>query len=146
MKSLKNSFKFLTAEDLKVLQDKMVIKKKKAESIIIKEGEQKLALFVLLEGLLRVEKDYLGTPVPFSSIQEGEMFGEMSLIEHRGASGSVVCDTDCKIAVLEEAEIQYLKKTLPGFDARFYQSLAYILSVRLRQNDENLIPGILSGG
>lgn len=146
MKTLKKSFKFLTSDDLKIVQDKMVIKKKKAESILIKEGEQKLALFVLLEGLLRFEKEYLGTSIPFSSIQEGEIFGEMSLIERRGASGTVVCDTDCKIAVLEEAEIQHLMKTIPGFDARFYQSLAYILSVRLRQNDENLVPGILTGG
>ncbi|MBA2654084.1 MAG: cyclic nucleotide-binding domain-containing protein [Gammaproteobacteria bacterium] len=146
MENLINSFKFLTSADQDSLHQKMQVVDFEAETILLKEGEQKQALFVLLEGNVRVEKEFLGQSVPFTELLAGEIFGEMSLIEKQGASGTVVCNTACKVAILTADELQHLEDTVPNFAGRFYQSLAYLLSVRLREANVNVVQGFFSVG
>jgi len=146
MERLNKSFKFLTSADFVQLQKKMRIFESTPETVLIKEGEQKQALFLIQEGSARVEKEFLGASVPFSELRTGDIYGEMSLIEQRGASATVICNEACKIAVLTISDLKELVNMLPGFEARFYHSLAYLLSVRLRETNEIVVPGMFSSG
>ena len=62
-----------------------------------------------------------------------ELFGEMSFLENAAASTNVIADVPCRIDIVEREAIYELLAGRPGFAGRFFQSLATLLSDRLRQ-------------
>jgi CRP-like cAMP-binding protein len=57
----------------------------------------------------------------------------MSFLENAAASADVIADVPCRIDIVERDAIYDLLAGRPGFAGRFFQSLATLLSVRLRR-------------
>ena len=68
-------------------------------------------------------------------LEEGELFGEMSFLENEGASYEVVADVPSQIDVIDREHVYKLLADVPGFAGRFFQSLAALLSRRLRRTN-----------
>ena len=91
--------------------------------VLIVDGEPVPALFVLLDGALRVEK--AGVPITVVT-QPGAFVGEMSLLLGVAATADVVAGEASVLAVIAEAE------SLLERDARLPLALARLLAVRLQ--------------
>lgn len=100
--------------------------------VILREGERSQALFLLRKGEARVERQHEHFSVEISRLHAGDLFGEMSFVEEFTASASVIADGECELDVIEAAHVQALVDADPGFAARFYRSIAELLSRRLR--------------
>jgi CRP-like cAMP-binding protein len=57
----------------------------------------------------------------------------MSFLENAPASTNVIADVPCRIDIVERDAIYDLLAGSPGFAGRFFQSLATLLSVKLRR-------------
>jgi CRP-like cAMP-binding protein len=99
---------------------------------ILAEGERRKALFVLRSGQAAVERSHGDFNVEISELAPGEVFGEMGFVEDFPASASVVARGRCEVDVIEESDIRGLMLQDPLFSGRFFQSIAFILSRRLR--------------
>ena len=62
----------------------------------------------------------------------GEILGEVSLLDHRGASATVRAETKLSLLVLSSGAVDELIDQHPNTAARFYKSVAMALGHRLR--------------
>ncbi len=130
---MKHFLRFLTEDDHRVLMDSVEQLRVAEGATILREGEKRHAIFLILQGDARVERTHGDFNIEISHLEEGEIFGEMSFIEGFVASANVVAASAMKLAVIESAVIEGLAVADPGFSGRFYQSLTEILSRRLRE-------------
>lgn len=121
----------------KAQRDKLLASAKRsrfeAEEVVLAEGEERRALFMIRSGVVRVERSHMGFNVEISRLGTGEIFGEMSFVEDFGASASVVADEPVEIDVVDEPNVTHLIQSDPDFSGRFYRSLAEVVSRRLRE-------------
>jgi CRP-like cAMP-binding protein len=90
--------------------------------VLITDGASVPALYVLLEGALRIEK----AGVPITNVTEpGACVGEMSLLLGIPATADVVVNAPSTIAAIDDAQ------TLLETDPRVARALARLLATRL---------------
>ena len=57
--------------------------------MILSEGAQRQAIFLIKDGVVRVERGHMGFNVEVSRLHPGEIFGEMGMIDDRPRSATV---------------------------------------------------------
>lgn len=130
---LKNqTLAYLTSDDWQALAEIAIHQSYALGDVIIAEGAPTRNILIIRKGYVQVERSHQGRGVALSQLGTGEVLGEMSWLEQTGASASVIAASEVEVEVLEELALQSLLNSLPGFSARFYQSLAVTLSRRLR--------------
>jgi CRP-like cAMP-binding protein len=138
--------KFLTAEDRVRVMARAERLRFEPEQVILAQGEHRHALFVLESGEARVERRHDEVCLEIARLSAGEIFGEMSFVEEFEASASVVADTACEVSVVGAEHVRAMIEETPDFYGRFYQSIAKILSRRLRETTEAGIAEYSWGG
>jgi CRP-like cAMP-binding protein len=123
---------YLTPEDRTALLAAAAPREYAADEIVLEEGTRRHGLFIIRQGAVRVSPPSAPTNI-VAYLEEGELFGEMSFLENAAASTNVIADVPCRIDIVERDAIYQLLAGRPGFAGRFFQSLATLLSVRLRR-------------
>ena len=136
---MESKLKFLTTEDFYLLREKAKVATYQKNEIIIKEGTSPQSIYVLQKGIARVEKAAVGSGVAIAILEPGNIFGEMSFLEETIASAKVVAQEEVELLIIEQKDLYSLLVSVPGLSARFYQSLAYSLSLRLRETNSLVI-------
>lgn len=97
--------------------------------VLITAGEPVEALLIVLDGELSVMLD---TDQTVARLTAGDIIGEMSLIENRPPTVSVMCATDARVLAIPYSKIRSRLDSDTAFASRFYQAFAVFLSHRLR--------------
>lgn len=127
--------KYLTANDLALLRTISQRRIFKPREIIISINSRPTALFMLVSGTAVVE---MVRGVPIAKLGPGDICGEMAFVESNAASASVVAQTEAEVDVIELPGIHEVFTQHPHLEARFYKSLALLLSQRLRWTSTQL--------
>ena len=114
--------------------------------VILREGEERNALFLIHKGSVRVERTHLDFRYEISHLGEGQIFGEMGFVEGFVASADVVASEPVEVDVVAAATVATLSEQDPGFAGRFFHSLAEILSHRLRETTVKGVAEFAWGG
>jgi CRP-like cAMP-binding protein len=125
----------LTEQDWQMLAEKSRLVTYNDNETILEKGELPEAIFIVEDGMVRVERS------PGSVIVRrgpGVVFGEISFLESKGASASVIADGRAEVSVIDKPYVQQLLDANPDFATRFYKTLALTLAFRLRQAAERL--------
>lgn len=101
-----------------------------AEAVLIEKGQRDSDLILLLEGAARVFDPASGRE--FARIGQGELLGEISFIDKKAATASVVAIVAGRVFRLPKASLDEKLSRDPVFAGRFYRMLAGFLSGRLR--------------
>jgi CRP-like cAMP-binding protein len=132
--ALAKIFKFLRDEEHQQLLQSSERKSYKPGAVLIQEGQKQTSLYVIVKGEVKVQRDHEGFAIELSRHGQGEIFGDMSFLEGQPASATVIAgDEEVLVFIVTHAHIATLMGQNPAFAARFYQSLAEILSRRLRE-------------
>jgi len=132
--ALAKIFRFLRDEEHNQLLKDSERKAFKPGEILIQEGSRQTSIYVIVKGEVKVQRDHDGFAIELSRHGPGEIFGDMSFIEGQAASASVVAgEEEVLVFIVHHAHVSTLMGQNPAFAARFYQSLAEILSRRLRE-------------
>jgi CRP-like cAMP-binding protein len=129
MSAAKNGLVYLTANDWALIADKAVRKQFKKGEPIVQQGKRTHGVFLLLKGSATVQIPLKGT----LGIGPGEACGEISLLDELPATVTVVAKEDVEAYYLDRLTLQSMFELFPHLGSRFYQSLAAILSRRLRE-------------
>lgn len=105
----------------------------KAGEIIFKEGDAGLEFFVVKSGSVAVRRGNRTLDV----LREGEIFGEMALIDSDVRSATVVADSDCVVVPVGEKQFLFMTSEAPYFAL----SVMRVLVQRLRASNEALPEG-----
>jgi CRP/FNR family cyclic AMP-dependent transcriptional regulator len=127
--------KYLTANDWALLRSKARRLTFAPQEIVIALNSRPSALFVLERGSVSVEI-IRGTAI--ARLSAGDIFGEMAFVEDSVASASVVTETETEVDALDLADVKDIFTSYPHLEARFYKSIALLLSQRLRQTSAQL--------
>lgn len=107
------------------------------ETTIIEQGRAIEGLFVLLEGRLAVRRADV-TDRDVASLFPGEVLGEISFVDGRPPSASVISVQDSHLLVVTRETLLNKLARDDAFAARFYRGLAIFLADRLRTTTASL--------
>ena len=96
---------------------------------LIKFGVEIRNLYIVLEGELSIQTN---KGFELAKISSGEILGEMSLVDSRPPSASVLVLQDATLLELDKVVLQEKLNMDTGFSSRFYRSIAIFLSERMR--------------
>ncbi len=106
-------------------------------TVLISEGRIINDIYIILEGQLLVLVKATGDR-EIAVLLAGEVVGEMSFVDSRPPSASVVAAQDSHLLVLPRAVLTSKLQTDDAFAARFYRAIATLLADRLRKTTSNL--------
>lgn len=98
--------------------------------VVLREGHESCAIYVLLCGRVAVEKEHLDESVVLDELRAGAVFGEVSFLDGSPPSASIVALEPVDIFVVDE--LGDLLVSDPALAAGFYRSLATLVARRLR--------------
>lgn len=102
-------FRMLPAESLTALVKQGEVLEFAAEQVVCWEGEESDAMYVILNGSVRVFKqDDDGTEIDLNVQKQGECFGELALLDSQPRSATIVCLSPCRLFKLEKAAFMNL--------------------------------------
>ena len=108
------------------------------------EGDEQQVILVIQEGRVRIERSNGGSIARITTLGPNEVAGEMSFVQAKSASASVVAETDVTAVVIQAPDVYALLASDPGFATRFYLCLARTLAARLESTTAGLIDSAAS--
>ena len=119
-------------KDLLFTREKVLFKE---GGTIFKEDEENgTEMYVIDSGRVNIVKKVGDTDVTLTTLDEGDFFGEMSLITGSKRSASAVAQTKCKLHTMDKETFEFnLSK-----DINFMRQILETLAHRLEATDTNL--------
>ncbi|MCD4812367.1 cyclic nucleotide-binding domain-containing protein [bacterium] len=115
-------------------------KEYKAEGVIVRENASGGMMHVILEGRVEVRKKMPNGPdKPLAVLNEGAVFGEMSLFDGHPYSASVVATENTSTLTIFKNEFMALAEEQPALGLKVTINLINTLSTRLRKTNDNLV-------
>lgn len=102
----------------------------KAGDTIFKQGDPGETLFAIASGQVDIVLD--GNIV--DQLDDGDIFGEMALIDNQPRSADAIAKTDCAIVIIDEQRFLYMTENSP----RFALQLMRLVAARLRERMADL--------
>jgi hypothetical protein len=128
-------FQHLTLKELVQVMDSFRPEACEAGEAVLREGEAGSALFVVLEGHLRVHRGQL----ELGKLETGSHFGEMSLLNGRPRSATVVAETPARLLKMERKAFVALMRQDARLAAKLLWTLSQVLSLRLDETSEHAL-------
>jgi len=138
------SLEFLTENDWGLLASRARQLRFGQDEEIIRQDSPVHDLLIFRRGVARVE---IVRPIRkvVARLGMGQTCGEMSFLEDRRASASVIAETEVEADAVEFAELRRIFQMFPHLGSRFYQSMAVTLSRRLRDTSAKLAEASAAG-
>lgn len=106
-------------------------------TVLIEEGKPLGLLYVVLEGRLSVTLAALNGK-EIARLQSGEVLGELSFLDSRPPSASVLAATEATVLSIPRPRLVDKLERDAAFAARFYRALGVFLASRLRRSQQRL--------
>ena len=101
--------------------------------ILFHEGDVGRALFILENGKVELSRMAdKGEPAHLATLNPGDYFGEMSLLDERPRTATAAAAEPVKVYLLYKTELEKLIKNVPHIGAAIMMHLAMLLAARLR--------------
>jgi CRP-like cAMP-binding protein len=116
---MSNSIKF------KVIKNAGDAESYAAGDAIFKKGDAGDSMFVVVTG----EVDIIAEGKVVDHLTEGDLFGEMSLIDKQARSADAIASTDCSVVRIDEKRFLFMTDHTP----RFALQVMRLIAARLRE-------------
>jgi len=128
-------FSSLNDIELEAIQKLSYVKKYPRDQIILLEDEEGDSLFIIIKGKVKVVTySETGKEVIFSILSDNDFFGDMSLLDGKPRSASIVTMTGTTIQMIRRPDFNRLLVDHP----RIALGLLEVLAGRLRKADERI--------
>ena len=117
--------------DLQWFVDVGSSERRRAGEVLIRAGATPDRLFILVDGVLSVQNG----GVEIARLGPGEVVGEMSMLDERPPSVTLVSIEDCLLFSLHHSVLRARLSAEPAFAARFYRAICIFLANRLSRTD-----------
>ena len=107
----------------------------KEGDIIFKENDEGAKeMYFIDSGRVKIVKKVGDTDATLATLDEGDFFGEMSLISGNKRSATAIAFTDCKVHTMDKETFEYNLSN----DIKFMRKILETLTRRLEDTDTNL--------
>jgi len=125
----------LTEKELGYISEKMVLRHYEAGQMILLEASEGEQCFFVTDGsvkITRLSKD--GREVILAILNDGDFFGEMSLLDGESRSANVIALDDTKVLTLNRNDFLLVIKEYPQIAIQLLKEMA----LRLRKSDRQI--------
>lgn len=105
-------------------------------SSIVKQGDPGDAMYLVLDGEVRVRLIIGGKETILTTLGPGEFFGEFSLFDHGPRSADVVTNKDALLLKISAAAFQKVVNEAPELATPFLLSVCKTLTARIRADNK----------
>ena len=128
-------FSSLKNEELDAIYKLSFTKNCPKDTVILLENEEGDTLFIIINGKVKVTTfSESGKEVIFSILNEGDFFGDMSLLDGKPRSATVISMEDSKLRLIRRYDFNNLIEKHPRIALRLLEEL----TLRLRKADERI--------
>lgn len=106
--------------------------------VLIEEGIEQNALFLIIMGTFHVQTETTGRAVLLGSLKSGDSVGEVNIFDTGKASASVVCKSISQVWKIDRNQLEQYLEAHPKAAAQLLVSIATQLSKRLRKTNEKV--------
>lgn len=103
---------------------------------IVKQGQHGDAMYLVLEGELRVRLMIGGKETTLVTLGAGEFFGEIALFDQGPRSADVIANKDSTLLMVSDAAFQKLLAQAPELAAPFLLAMGRTLTARIRADNK----------
>jgi hypothetical protein len=103
---------------------------------VVKQGQPGDAMYLIVEGELRVRLMINGKETILAQLGTGEFFGEMALFDHGPRSADVVANKDTTLLKISATSFDKLFNLAPELAAPFLLSTSKTLAARIRADNK----------
>ncbi len=104
----------------------------RAHETVFKEGDEGNCMYVIFDGKVEIRKRVSDeTTRTMITLQAGDFFGEMAIIDKKVRSASAIAAMDCRLLLVDEQTFYLLIQKNPDFSLKMIKTL----SSRLRMTD-----------
>jgi CRP-like cAMP-binding protein len=128
----------LNDAQLEHLMDFMELHRVPQWSVVVKQGDQGDAMYLILEGELRARIGMGDQEMILSTFGPGEFFGDMSLFDHGPRSADVVANADSTLIKISSSAFDRLTREAPALATPFLQATSRTLAARIRADNKRL--------
>ncbi|HUA68470.1 MAG TPA: cyclic nucleotide-binding domain-containing protein [Candidatus Saccharimonadales bacterium] len=105
-------------------------------TVVVRQGEQGDAMFLILAGELRARVMFGNRETILATFGPGEFFGDMSLFDHGPRSADVVANVDSTVLKISVAAFDRLTREAPALATPFLRATARTLAARIRADNK----------
>jgi len=102
----------------------------------VKQGDHGDAMFLILEGELRVRIMADGREKILATLGVGDFFGDISLFDHGPRSADVIANMQSLVVKIDGDAFDRLAKEAPHIATPFLQAIAKTLTARIRADND----------
>ena len=107
-------------------------------SVIVKQGDPGDAMYLVLQGELRVRLMLDGKETILATLGSGDFFGDISLFDEGPRSADVVANADSFVARMSVSAFDRLSNEAPELAAPFLRAIGRTLTARIRADNKRL--------
>jgi len=133
----------LNDQQLRVFVSYMEILTLDALAVAVREGDRGDAMFLILEGELRVRVIRQGKESILATLKAGDFFGEISLLDEGPRSADVVANDRSTLLKISTTSFNKLRREAPSLAEPFLHSLGQILVGRMRMLNKRYVDSVL---
>lgn len=112
-------------------------------TVAVREGDRGDAMYLILEGELRVRVIKHGKESILATLKAGDFFGEISLLDEGPRSADVVTNDRSTLLKISAASFAKLRREAPSVAEPFLHSLGQILVGRMRILNKRYVDSLL---
>jgi CRP/FNR family transcriptional regulator, cyclic AMP receptor protein len=127
MKKFKNQcilFNNLSDKEIKIVTDKLVLREFRSKEPILREGNENDNIFVINEGVVRVDTYSNNRRQTLSFLKEGDFFGEIAIFTNNKISANVISIIKSEIYTLRKNDLNNLISQIPQLAYNIIEYLA----------------------
>ena len=103
---------------------------------VVKIGEPGDAMYLVLDGEVRVRLVINGKETTLAALGPGEFFGEIALFDHGPRSADVVANMDSTLLKISAGDFERLAKEAPDLATPFLLAMGKTLTQRIRADNK----------
>ena len=129
-------FAGLADEQLTRLVKNMEVREVKAFEEVVRMGTPGDAMYLILQGEVRVRMMISGKETTLTTLTAGDFFGEISLFDHGPRSADVVANDNATLLRFTAAAFERIVRTAPELAAPFLLAMGKTLTARIRADNK----------
>ncbi len=104
---------------------------------IVKQGDRGDAMYLVLEGEVRVRMKSAGVETVLAQLGPGDFFGDISIFDHGPRSADVIADTSTVMLKISSAAFAEMAKKAPDLATPFLLAIGRTLTARIRAGNKH---------
>ena len=136
-----DAFHGLDEEELGSIAELCELRVYRAGEVMFTENSKGEEMFIVAKGRVGIELRIKGKSdqVTVHRVGEGQVFGELAIVDGGRRSATAECETDCEIVALGRATLRDIFERAPRIGYVVAMNMATTLAARLRKTNLQLI-------